>query len=74
MQHITKLKLSAIHQLCDVEDKSTAYMLETMQSICNVDLGTCIKYMELGEEEHSQLFKELNSLIEFFMKMETILK
>lgn len=70
MQQITKLKLAAIHQLCDVEDKSTEYMLQVMQDICKVNLDTCITYMNLKDEEHKKLFKELNELTEIMIKIE----
>jgi hypothetical protein len=70
MQYITKLKLATVHQICDGEDKSTEYMLQAMQDIVKVDLDTCIKYLELDSEEHSKLFKELNSLIEVFVAID----
>lgn len=64
MKYITKLKLAAVHQLCDVEDKSTEYMLALMQDVVKVDLDTCMHYLQLPEEEHTKLKKELNSLAE----------
>ena len=45
-------------------------MLQAMQDIVKVDLDTCIKYLELDSEEHSKLFKELNSLIEVFVAID----
>ena len=67
MKYITKLKLAAIHQLCDVEDKSTEYMLQLMQDVCNVDLDCCMKYLE--GKDHNILFKELNELTEIMIKL-----
>jgi hypothetical protein len=67
MKYITRLKLAAIHQLCDAEEKSTEYILKLMQSKCNVDLNCCIKYMELGTNEHTKLFSEVNDLLVLFL-------
>ena len=54
MQYITKLKLAAIHQLCDHKDKSTEYMYQLMQDTAKVDLDTVNSYMT--NENHSKLF------------------
>jgi hypothetical protein len=62
MQYITKLKLAAVHQLCDVEDKSTEYMYQLMQDTVKVDIDTVNNYMI--NEDHSKLFKQLNDLVE----------
>ena len=67
MKHITKLKLAAIHQLCDAEDKSTEYMYQMMQDMAKVDIDTVNNYMI--NEDHSSLFKELNSLITLIDKL-----
>jgi hypothetical protein len=64
MQHKTKLKLAAVHQICNVTDKSTEFMLQIMQDICKVDLDICVKYLELPEEEHNVLFQEVNAVAE----------
>jgi hypothetical protein len=69
MRYITKLKLAAVHQLCDVEDKSTEYMLQFMQDTCDVDLDCCISYMNLSENEHSELFNEVLMINEVFIKL-----
>jgi hypothetical protein len=69
MKYITKLKLAAVHQLCDAEDKSTEYMLQFMQDTCDVDLDCCISYMNLSENEHSELFKEVLMINEVFIKL-----
>lgn len=70
MQYITKLKLAAIHQLCDVQDKSTEYMLQLMQDACKVDLDCVMNYLQLDDKEHSKLFQELNSLVEVMVFIE----
>lgn len=69
MKYITKLKLAAVHQLCDKEDKSTEYMLQFMQDTCKVELDTVMNYMKLGEKEHQQLFRELNNFLELFIQL-----
>ncbi len=74
MKYITKLKLAAVHQLCDTEDKSTEYMLQMMQDTCKVGLDTCIQYMELDPIEHSKLFKELNQLVKVVINLEATVK
>lgn len=67
MKHITKLKLAAIHQLCDAEDKSTEYMLQLMQDSCKVDLECCLKYFGITNKE--ELFKEVNEFTELMIKL-----
>lgn len=64
MKHITKLKLAAVHQLCELEKKSDAYMIQVMQDTCKVGLDTCINYLALGPEKHQELFEEVNSFTE----------
>jgi hypothetical protein len=64
MKHITKLKLAAVHQLCELEEKSDAYMIQVMQDTCKVSLDTCINYLALGPEKHQELFEEVNSFCE----------
>jgi hypothetical protein len=68
MQHITKLKLAAVHQFCDVEEKSTEYMYALMQTTCKVDLDTVNNYMV--NENHEKLFREVNELVELIIKIE----
>ena len=70
MKYITKLKLAAVHQLCDAEDKSTEYMLQIMQDTCDVDLNCCISYMNLSENEHSELFKEVLMITEVLIRLD----
>jgi hypothetical protein len=67
MQYITKLKLAAIHQLCDVENKSTEYMYQLMQDTAKVDSDTINNYMI--NENHDKLFNELNSLTELMIQL-----
>lgn len=62
MKYITKLKLAAVHQLCDTEDRSTEYMIQVMQDIVKVELDTVMNYLQLNEKEKSNLFKELDEL------------
>ena len=68
MQYITKLKLAAVQQLCDAEDKSTEYMLQLMQDVCNVSLDTVLNYLE--HEDKPKLYKDLNSLTEVIVQLE----
>lgn len=70
MKYITKLKLAAVHQFCDIEDKSTEFTLQFMQDICNVNLDTCINYFNLDEKEKTNLQRELNSLLDIIIKIE----
>ena len=69
MQYKTKLKLATVHQWCDAEDKSTEYMLQLMQDACNVHLDTCLKYLELPQEEKKVLFEQVNSVVETVNKI-----
>ena len=68
MQYITKLKLAAVQQLCDTEDKSTEYMLQLMQDVCKVSLDTVLNYLE--HEDKPKLYKDLNSLTEVIVQLE----
>jgi hypothetical protein len=70
MKHITKLKLAAVHQLCNAEDKSTEYMLQLMQDTCDVDLDCCISYMSLSEKQHSELFNEVSMIVEVLIRLD----
>jgi hypothetical protein len=72
MKHITKLKLAAVHQICDVVDKSTEFMIQYMQDTCKVDYDTVINYLSLSDDEHSKLFKELNSLNELIINISNL--
>lgn len=67
MQHITKLKLAAVHQFCESEDKSYEYMYALMQTTCKADFDTINNYMV--NENHKNLFKEVNELVELILKI-----
>ncbi len=67
MKYITKLKLAAVHQLCDADDKSTEYMYALMQDTVKVDLDTVNNYMFLSNKEHLRLFKEVNSITDLMI-------
>ena len=67
MKHLTKLKLAAIHQICDAEDKSIEYMYQLMKDMCKVDVDTINNYFE--KEDTIKLFKELNELTELMIKL-----
>lgn len=70
MQYITKLKLAAIHQLCDVEDVSTERMYQYMQDSLKVDIDCINAYMSLGDEQHQVLFREVNEFTEVIINIE----
>lgn len=70
MKYITKLKLAAVHQLCDVEDRSTEYTLQVMQDIVKVNLDTVLNYMQLSEKVHADLFREVNEFNEVLINSE----
>ncbi len=72
MKYITKLKLAAVHQLCDAEDKSTEYMLQLMQDTCEVDLDTCINYLNLEQKERDKLFKEVMAFCKVFDNLDKV--
>lgn len=63
MKHITKLKIAAVHQLCDAKDKSTEFMIQFIQDTCKVSHETVMNYMQSAHDEHVKLFKEVNEFI-----------
>lgn len=67
MKYITKLKLAAIHQICDAEDKSTEYMYQIMQDTCHVDIDAVNNYFT--NEDTDRLIKELNDLTVLMIKL-----
>jgi hypothetical protein len=73
MQYITKLKIAAVHQLCDVHDKSTEFTLALIQDACDVDLDCAVAYFNLSDEEHLKLFKDVNALTETISKLENFI-
>lgn len=46
MKAKTKALLREAQQYCDDNDKSTAFMLEYMQDVANVDLDCVLNYLE----------------------------
>lgn len=66
MKYITKLKLAAIHQLCDVEDKSTEFMIQFMIDTVKVDHDTVMAYLALPPEEINKIRSDVNEFLEFF--------
>ena len=67
MKYITKLKLAAILQICDAEDKSTEYMYQIMQDMCHVDIDAVNNYFT--NEDTDRLIKELNDLTVLMIKL-----
>lgn len=70
MKHITKLKLAAIHQLMDAEDRSTEYMIQYMQDTCKVSFDTVMNYLQLPQEEKQANFKLINELLLFIESLD----
>ncbi len=66
MQYITKLKLAAVHQLCDAEDKSTEFTIAIMMDLCKVDMDCVVSYLSLPQSEHQKLWKEVIDFCELF--------
>lgn len=73
MKYITKLKLAAINQICDAEDKSTEFMIQLMQDACGVDHGCVMNYLiNVSDKEKEQLYEDVLSFTETFYKIEQI--
>ena len=70
MKHTTKLKLAAIQQWCDVEEKSTEFMIQFMQDVCKVDCDAVMNYLQLPEKEREGLIRELNDFLQWFTVFE----
>ena len=51
MKEKTKYLLETAQAYCDVEDKSTEFMLEYMQDIASVDLDCVLEFLRMQEEE-----------------------
>ena len=66
MKEFTKLKLAAVHQMCDAADKSTEFMIQYMQDTCKVDLDSVMNYLQLPEEEKQQLFKQVYEFVSVY--------
>jgi uncharacterized protein YeeX (DUF496 family) len=73
MQYITKLKLAAMHQLCDAEDRSTEYTIQFLQNMCKVSHDTVMDYLMLSNSELTKLRKDVNSFVKMFADAEEIL-
>lgn len=65
MKYITKLKLAAIHNLCDYEDKSTEYMIQFMQDTVGVDHDCVMNYLSLSNKEILKLREEVDDIALF---------
>lgn len=72
MKYITKLKLAAAHQYCDVSDKSTEFTIEFLKSAANVEHDCVINYLTLPDSEHQRLRDELNDLLDFFDRHDAV--
>ncbi len=70
MKYITKLKLAAIQQWCDVEEKSTEFMIQFMQDACKVDHDAVMSYLQLPGKEREGLIRELNEFLNWFTVFE----
>ncbi len=65
MQLTTKLKLAAVHNWCDAEDKSTEFMIQYMQDVCKVSHDTVINYLSLPNPEINTLRTTVMKFIHF---------
>lgn len=70
MKYITKLKLAAIHLVCDEEDRSTEYMIQYMQDMCKVDHDCVMNYLAISEDDKDILFAELLDFYSMFENKE----
>ena len=55
MKLITKLKLAAVHNLCEAQDRSTEFTIQYMQDVCKVSHETVMNYLSLPEPEKNSL-------------------
>lgn len=72
MKYITKLKLAASHQYCDIMDKSTEFTIEFLKDSVGVDNDCVLNYLSLPESEHQRLRNELNDFLEFFEQHDAV--
>jgi hypothetical protein len=70
MKYITKLKLAAIHQLCDAQELSTEFMYKIMMDFCKVDIDCVNTYMMLTN--HVELFEEVNGFVSLLIRLDSI--
>lgn len=61
MKAATKDKLFQAWSYCDVNDKSTEFMLQYMQDTANVDLDCVLKFLETTTDQQRQEW-QLNQL------------
>lgn len=72
MKYVTKIKLAAIHQWCDAQDKSTEFMIASMIAMCKMDHDAVMAYLQLGDKEHERLRKDVNEIVDFFAQFEEL--
>lgn len=70
MKYITKLKLAAMQQICDHEERSTEYTIQYLQDMVGVSHDCVINYLMLPPHEHVQLISEVNELVSVMVKFE----
>ena len=46
MKESTKIKLEEAYQWCDDNDKSTEFMIEYLQDVCNVSLDCVMNFLQ----------------------------
>ena len=68
MQLSTKLKLAAVHNWCDAEDKSTEFMIQYMQDVCKVSHDTVINYLSLPNPEINTLRTTVVKFADFMIQ------
>lgn len=68
MKYITKLKLAAAHQWCDMKDMSTEFTIEFLKDTVGVDHDCAVNYLSLPDVELRRLRLELNDFLGFFEK------
>ena len=60
MKKTTKIKLLEAWQYCDVNDKSTEFMIQYMQDVAKVDFDCVINFIEnTTDEERSNYLESL---------------
>lgn len=55
MKELARIKLREAQIFCDVNDKSTAFMIQYMQDYAGVDFDCVMKYLE---NNHDNRFKQ----------------
>lgn len=73
MKHITRLKLTAVHMICEQQNKPKEFMIQAMQDVCDVPLDCVMGYLENNtKEDKLALHKELMSLSDIIDKIEKL--